>query len=166
MPSSNAGVETMSAELPAMPLTLEGLSVLHQMFRFRWPEWRKLDASRQADIAREAAAVASQALDQHRCVWWAADAYGAAYYALPLQPSARAAAAFPVPAMPAGIARLPAPDVVLFSRPDVFDEHGALRTWLKAHGFVDRPGPPGFTIWQSAGEGPATIVPVRTRSRF
>ena len=66
MPSSNAGVETMSAELPAMPLTLEGLSVLHQMFRFRWPEWRKLDASRQADIAREAAAVfaASEELGQ------------------------------------------------------------------------------------------------------
>ncbi len=57
MSSSNAIVQTVSAELPAMPLTLEGLSVLHQMFRFRWPEWRKLDASRQADIAREAAAV-------------------------------------------------------------------------------------------------------------
>ncbi len=28
-----------------MPLTLEGLSVLHQMFRFRWPEWRKLSAT-------------------------------------------------------------------------------------------------------------------------
>ena len=52
MPSSNAGVQTASAELPAMPLTLEGLSVLHQMFRFRWPEWRKLDPSRQSDIAR------------------------------------------------------------------------------------------------------------------
>ena len=59
MSSSNAGVQTVFAELPAMPLTLEGLSVLHQMFRFRWPEWRKLDASRQADIAREAAAVFS-----------------------------------------------------------------------------------------------------------
>ncbi len=57
MSSSNAEVQTVSTELPAMPLTLEGLSVLHQMFRFRWPEWRKLDASRQADIAREAAAV-------------------------------------------------------------------------------------------------------------
>jgi len=59
MSSSNAVVQTVSTELPAMPLTLEGLSVLHQMFRFRWPEWRKLDASRQADIAREAAAVFS-----------------------------------------------------------------------------------------------------------
>ncbi len=59
MSSRNAEVQTVSAELPAMPLTLEGLSVLHQMFRFRWPEWRKLDAPRQADIAREAATVFS-----------------------------------------------------------------------------------------------------------
>ena len=49
----------MSAELPAMPLTLEGLSVLHQMFRFRWAEWRKLGSSRQQEIAREAAAALS-----------------------------------------------------------------------------------------------------------
>jgi hydrogen peroxide-dependent heme synthase len=52
-------VESVSVELPAMPLTLEGLSVLHQMFRFRWPEWRKLDPARQQEIAREAAALLS-----------------------------------------------------------------------------------------------------------
>ncbi len=59
MSSSNVEVQAVSADLPAMPLTLEGLSVLHEMFRFRWPEWRKLDSSRQADIAREAAEVFS-----------------------------------------------------------------------------------------------------------
>jgi len=59
MPSSNAGVQAVSAELPAMPLTLEGLSVLHQMFRFCWPEWRKLNSSRRQEIASEAAAVLS-----------------------------------------------------------------------------------------------------------
>ena len=36
--------------LPAMPLTLEGASVLHQMFRFRWPAWRALPADRRAAI--------------------------------------------------------------------------------------------------------------------
>jgi len=55
MVSSKAAVQVASTDLPAVPLTLEGLSVLHQMFRFRWPEWRKLDPSRQADLAREAA---------------------------------------------------------------------------------------------------------------
>ena len=47
MASSNAVVQTVSDELHAVPLTLEGLSVLHQMFRFRWAEWRKLDEHRQ-----------------------------------------------------------------------------------------------------------------------
>jgi len=59
MPSTNAAVQTAS-DLHAVPLTIEGLSVLHQMFRFRWPEWRKLTPSRQQEIAREAAAVLSK----------------------------------------------------------------------------------------------------------
>ena len=57
--ATESQIQTFSAELHAVPLTLEGLSVLHQMFRFRWPEWRKLDASRQQDIAHEATAVVS-----------------------------------------------------------------------------------------------------------
>jgi peroxiredoxin len=60
MATSNPAVQTASAELHAVPLTIEGLSVLHQMFRFRWPEWRKLSPSRQQEIAREAAAALSK----------------------------------------------------------------------------------------------------------
>jgi chlorite dismutase len=44
-------------ELPALPLTIEGHSVLHQMMRFRWSAWRKLGEHHHAQIAREAAAV-------------------------------------------------------------------------------------------------------------
>ncbi len=57
MGSINPAVQTAPAELYAVPLTLEGLSVLHQMFRFRWAEWRKLSLTRQHEIAREAASV-------------------------------------------------------------------------------------------------------------
>jgi hydrogen peroxide-dependent heme synthase len=57
MASSNVRVQAVSTELPAVPLTLEGLSVLHQMFRARWPEWRKLSPARQQEIAAEAAAL-------------------------------------------------------------------------------------------------------------
>ncbi len=60
MSSRNTAVQTASAELHAVPLTLEGLSVLHQMFRFRWPEWRKLSPSRQQEIAREAVTALAQ----------------------------------------------------------------------------------------------------------
>jgi hypothetical protein len=46
--ASKVGAQVAVSELPAVPLTLEGYSVLHQMFRFRWTEWRKLDEARPA----------------------------------------------------------------------------------------------------------------------
>ena len=42
---------------PAVPLTLDGSALLHQMFRIRRPAWKALDADRQHEIADEAAAV-------------------------------------------------------------------------------------------------------------
>ena len=51
--ATKADVRAVATELPAVPLTLEGYSVLHQMFRFKWAEWRKLEAARRAEIARE-----------------------------------------------------------------------------------------------------------------
>jgi chlorite dismutase len=41
--------------LPAVPLTLEGSSVLHQFFRFDWRSWRVLTPGERAQIAAEAA---------------------------------------------------------------------------------------------------------------
>ena len=60
--ASNAGVQ-LSTELPAVPLTLEGLSVLHQMFRFRWADWRKLEAARRTQIMAAAAIALSAGED-------------------------------------------------------------------------------------------------------
>jgi chlorite dismutase len=42
--------------LPAVPLTMEGASVLHQMMRFRRAAWRELTPAAQAEILGEAAA--------------------------------------------------------------------------------------------------------------
>jgi len=44
----------MSAS-PAVPLTLEGSSVLHQMMRFRWEPWKALAPAQQDEILRAAA---------------------------------------------------------------------------------------------------------------
>jgi hydrogen peroxide-dependent heme synthase len=41
--------------LPAVPLTIEGASVLHQMMRFRWSAWRALPPDTRAAILEEAA---------------------------------------------------------------------------------------------------------------
>lgn len=43
--------------LPAVPLTVEGASVLHQMMRFRWPAWRTLSAEARHELLEEAGRV-------------------------------------------------------------------------------------------------------------
>ncbi len=55
--SKNVAVEAVQAVLPAVPLTLEGSSVLHQMMRIRWSAWRKLSQPQKQQIVQEAAAV-------------------------------------------------------------------------------------------------------------
>ena len=52
----HAGQMNHRDDRPAAPLTLEGFSVLHQMFRLRRASWRELTASQRAEIARTAAA--------------------------------------------------------------------------------------------------------------
>jgi chlorite dismutase len=42
--------------LPAVPLTMEGASVLHQMMRIRWSAWRTLSAMARMEILSDAAA--------------------------------------------------------------------------------------------------------------
>ncbi len=45
--------------LPPVPLTLEGASVLHQMMRVRWSQWKGLEAGQRTRIIDEAARVLS-----------------------------------------------------------------------------------------------------------
>jgi chlorite dismutase len=47
--------------LPPVPITLEGASLLHQMLRVRWPAWRALDAGDRAAILTEASSALSAA---------------------------------------------------------------------------------------------------------
>ncbi len=53
--SMKAEMTEIGNELHAVPVTIEGSSVLHQMFRFRWTEWRKLTEAQRHEIAAEAA---------------------------------------------------------------------------------------------------------------
>lgn len=46
--------------LPAVPLTIEGASVLHQMLRIRWAAWRGLPSSEREAIVAEALPVMDQ----------------------------------------------------------------------------------------------------------
>ena len=46
--------EAASAEIPPVPLTVEGYSVLHQMMRVRWAAWRQLRPAQKTEIVHEA----------------------------------------------------------------------------------------------------------------
>ncbi|MGH9513732.1 MAG: hydrogen peroxide-dependent heme synthase [Terriglobales bacterium] len=55
MPASRTlSPQNVAAEIPAVPLTVEGYCVLHQMMRFRWANWRELEKSQQAEIISRA----------------------------------------------------------------------------------------------------------------
>jgi len=49
--------QNTAAQIPEVPLTTEGYSVLHQMMRFRWIAWRALPDATRKEIAQEAATV-------------------------------------------------------------------------------------------------------------
>jgi chlorite dismutase len=52
--TSTTDLKTLHQQLPPVPLTIEGASVLHQMFRFRRADWRKLTETEKQEIAGEA----------------------------------------------------------------------------------------------------------------
>jgi hydrogen peroxide-dependent heme synthase len=53
----SARPQAISTEIPPVPLTLEGYSVLHQMMKIRWPQWRELQPAVKNQIVDEAGAV-------------------------------------------------------------------------------------------------------------
>ena len=59
-PTHPVSTPAASGQLPAVPLTLEGYSTLHQMMRFRWTAWRALPESDRRQISEEASKLLAQ----------------------------------------------------------------------------------------------------------
>jgi chlorite dismutase len=55
--SATSNTAVAAESLPAVPLTIEGASVLHQMFRVRWPQWNALSGDRRRELLAGARAV-------------------------------------------------------------------------------------------------------------
>jgi peroxiredoxin len=53
--TTNAPPDAAVENLPAVPLTLEGASVLHQMLRVRWTTWKAVPVAQRSEIVHEAA---------------------------------------------------------------------------------------------------------------
>jgi hydrogen peroxide-dependent heme synthase len=56
----------VSQEIPALPLTVEGYDVLHQMMRIRWAAWRQQAPPQKQEILREATGVLT-GMEQNSC---------------------------------------------------------------------------------------------------
>jgi hydrogen peroxide-dependent heme synthase len=59
-PTHPTAAPVEAAQLPAVPLTLEGYATLHQMMRFRWTNWRSLPEAQRREIASEASTLLSK----------------------------------------------------------------------------------------------------------
>ncbi len=110
-------------------------------------------ARHRRDDYREAAAMARRALDAGREVWWLADPAGAAYYRLPLREEGAASGALVL----ANPESLPAsqPSLVVYSRPDVYDNHSVVARMLARERYHPVRPPAslqGFSIWEKPPE--------------
>jgi hypothetical protein len=102
------------------------------------------------DNYRSAAAIARQALQDGKTVWWNANERGAAYYHLPLATNGVAAGQALLLVNPSrevllGTAR---PDMIIASRPDVFDDGGALAEFVAQSHYRLGTNLMAFTVWE------------------
>jgi peroxiredoxin len=58
--TTNAPPDAAVVNLPAVPLTLEGASVLHQMLRVRWTAWKAVPVAQRSEMVQEAASVLAE----------------------------------------------------------------------------------------------------------
>lgn len=107
------------------------------------------------DDYRAAAAIATTALKANKTVWWSADLAAARYYGLSTGANEGPAA---LPLIGPGAADLraaPPPDIVVASKPDIYDPQGALGEFLRARGYVVAERLPAFAIWRRPSPAPA-----------
>lgn len=107
------------------------------------------------DDYRRAALVAEENLKDGKLVWWAADEPSLWYYGVPISggsyykmPNGVKALYAPEPSDLSG----PNPKLVILSRPDQFDVHGNIQSYMKENHFQCVDEFPGFTIWKPLWE--------------
>ena len=116
------------------------------------------------DDYRAAAAIGQQEFSKGKRIWWAADDLGAKYYELPgefdymgelmgtskpYECIDRSGVQSIYKASAECLGRLSPPDVVILSKPETFDNNGAIAAYLKAKNFVKVRDFAAFTIWHA-----------------
>ncbi len=110
----------------------------------------RLAARHLKDDYRDAARLAVAALKNGRVVWWNAGREGAVYYGVPLGDAPGNAGQALWLANPASelVSGLPAPDVVIASKPDVYDSQNAVVRRLQQGPYRPATALPAFVVWE------------------
>ena len=105
------------------------------------------------DNYRAAAAFAKSALRNGQSVWWNASKEGALYYGVPTatRASSGGAALFVMDPSRQELVALPTPQIIIASKPDVYDNQGALAEYLREQGFQPERSFTAFVIWRRGG---------------
>jgi hypothetical protein len=99
----------------------------------------------QRDDYRSAASVARAAVDANEKVWWLADESTGEYYKLPLDsPNLTLRSNL----TDSSLTMVAMPDLVCFSRPDIYDQRGEIDNYLREHNFKVTRVLPAFRIFE------------------
>jgi hypothetical protein len=109
----------------------------------------RFDYGHSRDDYRRASQVAAAALSERQAVWWNADKIAAWYYHLPLSDSQPdPGKALLINNLTDGtLASLPPPQMIVASKPDLYDSSGALARYISGRGFHLVASFPAFNIW-------------------
>jgi hypothetical protein len=110
----------------------------------------RFSARHAKDDYRGAAAIAKAALGMGAVVWWNADATSARFYGITVSEDAAPAGTAWLVLNPTATrcAQLPKPDVILASKPDLYDNGGHLRTFLRGATYRETRSLSAFTVWE------------------
>ncbi|MDB6125908.1 MAG: hypothetical protein JWQ71_4901 [Pedosphaera sp.] len=110
----------------------------------------RLAERHQKDDYRAAAAFANTALNAGQVVWWNAGKEGAAYYRLPIADGReeKGRAVWLVNPAPEILGSLQMPEIIISSKPDVYDNGGVLGEYISQGKYFKLGSFAAFTIWQ------------------
>ncbi len=110
----------------------------------------RFSARHAKDDYRGAAAQATSALQRGEVVWWNAVGQGARVYGVPLadRPGEPGKALYLRPRLEGFEAGLARPDLVVTSKPDLFDPNGLVAQYLARSGYRPTGRLPAFTLWR------------------
>jgi len=106
-------------------------------------------ARHEKDDYRSAAAVAKSAVTTGQSVWWSADESSAAYYGVALEKTFAGAGPtqLVVNRSDDELRGLKEPGVIILSKPDIYDNTGALARYVQGRGYRVAGQLPAFVIW-------------------